>query len=42
MAIPRSRRGHHWEIMLIPGLQHAALTKPVIPQGMAMDIAEPP
>ena len=36
MAMPRSRRGHHWVIILIPGAQQAALTNPAIPQGTAM------
>ena len=42
MAIPRSRRGHHWLIMLMAGDQHAALTKPAMNHGMAMVNAEVP
>ena len=40
IAMPRSRRGHHWEIILMAGLQQAALTNPAIPQGMAKPMAE--
>ena len=40
MAIPRFWRGHHWEIMLMPGAQQAAFTKPAMPQGMAIVAAD--
>ena len=42
MAMPRSRRGHHWLIMLMAGDQQAALTNPARPQGMAKVTAEVP
>ena len=36
MATPRWLRGHHCEIMLMAGAQHAAFTKPASPSGIAM------
>ena len=42
MAMPRSRRGHHWLIMLMAGDQHAALTNPARPQGIAKVRADVP
>ena len=42
MAMPRSRRGHHWLIMLMAGDQQAALTKPAMNHGMAIVTAEVP
>ena len=42
IAMPRSRRGHHWLIMLMAGDQQAALTNPARPQGIAKVRAEVP
>ena len=40
--MPRSRRGHHWLSILMPGDQQAALTNPAMAQGMAIVTAEVP
>ena len=42
VAMPRRRRGHHWLIRLMAGAQQAALTKPVMAQGMAISRADVP